>query len=71
MDKNKESTAYKRITDILKFSCDLTSYECYVLRGWLAYCAGEAEKAEALQKSRSHRNLNHKPNITMINCNSK
>ncbi len=36
MDKNKESTAYKRITEILDFSCDLTPYECYYLRGRLS-----------------------------------
>ena len=31
----KESTAYKRIIDIMRNSCDLTAEECYYLRGRL------------------------------------
>lgn len=74
MDKNKESTAYKRITEILDFSCDLTPYECYYLRGRLSAYAEkimDAEAIEALQTSKPHRNSNHNPNVTMINCNRK
>lgn len=74
MDKKKESAAYKGIVAILENSCDLTSHECYVLRGWLAYCAGKAEKKEAFcfdktaQSSKPHHSIDHTPNITMINC---
>lgn len=75
MDKNKESVAFKKIMDIIRNSCDLTSYECYYLRGCLSYQAekiAEAEyHAEAARKNELNRKQNYNPNITMISCGSK
>ncbi len=54
----QESKTYKRIDDILYYSCDLTAKECYILRGHLAAIA-----QHLLNKEQS--NSQHKPNITM------
>ena len=61
MDKNKESTAYKRITEILDFSCDLTPYECYYLRGRLSAYAEKIMDAEAIEALKKDNSIGNQP----------